>query len=63
MVRHACEHLIDEESIAAALMLPLQSAGINGPELVTQEVNRFAATVMPFSAGKPSISRWLRLKQ
>jgi hypothetical protein len=36
------EGFINEEGIALASVLPLQSAGINGPELNAPKVNFFA---------------------
>jgi hypothetical protein len=37
------EEFINEESIAVALVLPLQSARIDSPEFYTPEADRFAA--------------------
>ncbi len=37
------EDFINEESIAVALVLPLQSARIDSPEFYTPEADRFAA--------------------
>jgi hypothetical protein len=37
------EDFINKESIAVALMLPLQSARIDSPEFDTPEADRFAA--------------------
>jgi hypothetical protein len=43
MVRHTGEDFIDKEGVAVAMVLPLQSAGINGTELYTPEADCFSA--------------------
>jgi hypothetical protein len=43
MVRHTGEDFIDIKRIAIASVPAFQASGINGPELDTQEADRFPA--------------------